>query len=517
MKLKYNNSEAMLYEYIDQLFDEYIKTEQLNEVDLFLTKMRFEEEKELLKKKINADSEYIQRFWIIAYLSKISEEAGCILRADVTQCPFIMYLFHLASYNILKNGGLEEPYLYKRGEITIWRLRVEDDWYDSIKHRMDEFFQGTGYQYMWVGSEKYREVCGIVIFPEDVDLLKYSRRDCDRLADGTICFIEECIPVEFFGKRQMYYTYIDPLPKARNGWEQYKNKTDLWRAFIDMQCLDIAEELVVRHFKPETEEEMIKVLALAQFAEMINHSERYGQLEKMKRLSIVTKEDLWKQMMNIGMPEERAYYWSDLISRGLHKNNRYSFGKLQNKYDKYFMDILCSVPCLPSKWNVMERFYEIDSLQENKENEYMTYDISMEKQQLEILYQELQDEKFEALCLLEAEYYGWNVYGSIHGLNRKGINCYKTVNSKGKEALLAIVFGEQEIDEKTLENIYPDFDGYCVCKEKNKREKWSLLELMFDSSIEEMPKCLYGLYKKVIKMPHVFQSPPGETNLEKYF
>ena len=62
MKFKYNNSEAMLYEYIDQLFDEYIKTEQLNEVDLFLTKMRFEEEKELLKKKINADSEYIQRF-----------------------------------------------------------------------------------------------------------------------------------------------------------------------------------------------------------------------------------------------------------------------------------------------------------------------------------------------------------------------------------------------------------------------------------------------------------------------
>ena len=41
MKFKYNNSEAMLYEYIDQLFDEYIKTEQLNEVDLFFDKNAF--------------------------------------------------------------------------------------------------------------------------------------------------------------------------------------------------------------------------------------------------------------------------------------------------------------------------------------------------------------------------------------------------------------------------------------------------------------------------------------------
>ena len=32
MKFKFNNSEAMLYEYIDQLFDEYIKAEQIDEM-----------------------------------------------------------------------------------------------------------------------------------------------------------------------------------------------------------------------------------------------------------------------------------------------------------------------------------------------------------------------------------------------------------------------------------------------------------------------------------------------------
>lgn len=112
MKFKFNNSEDMLYEYIDQLFDEYIKAEQINEVERFLSNVRYEEEKELLKKKIQNFPEYIQRFWLAAYLSKISRDVGCKMRAAVTQCPFIMYLLHLASYNILKKGGLEKPYLY---------------------------------------------------------------------------------------------------------------------------------------------------------------------------------------------------------------------------------------------------------------------------------------------------------------------------------------------------------------------------------------------------------------------
>ena len=72
MKFKFNNSEAMLYEYIDQLFDEYIKAEQIDEIELFLSKVRYNEEKELLEKKIQNFPEYIQRFWLVAYLSKIS-------------------------------------------------------------------------------------------------------------------------------------------------------------------------------------------------------------------------------------------------------------------------------------------------------------------------------------------------------------------------------------------------------------------------------------------------------------
>ena len=361
MKFKFNNSEAMLYEYIDQLFDEYIKAEQIDEIELFLSKVRYNEEKELLEKKIQNFPEYIQRFWLVAYLSKISWDAGCILRASVTQCPFIMYLLHLASYNILKKGGLEKPYIYKQTEISIWNLRAGNEWYDSVKHRIDEFFDGTGFQYLWVGAEKTRETCGIVVFPEKVELLGYSHWYCDRLPDGTICFQEETIP-EFIREVQGYYTEIRRLPFTKGRWKEEQSKKELWREFIDMQCLNIAEELVVRHFKPESDEEMINALAMAQFAETIDHPGVYDQIEMMDRLSVVTEEDLWIYLRNNGLSEKQAYYWSDLISRGQLRKYLLSFCQSGIIFDEYFVDILCSISFLPSKWCVMERFYEMKDL-----------------------------------------------------------------------------------------------------------------------------------------------------------
>lgn len=361
MKFKFNNSEAMLYEYIDQLFDEYIKAEQIDEVELFLSKIRYKEEKELLKKKIQNFPEYIQRFWLAAYLSEISREAGCKLRVSVTQCPFILYLLHLASYNILKKGGLEKPYIYRQKEISLWNLRGENEWYDSVKNRMGDFFGDTGFQYLWVGAEKTREICGIVVFPEKVELLEYSHWYCDRLPDGTICFQEEIIP-EFIREVQGYYTEINCLPATKAEWNMEGDKKELWCTFIKMRCLDIAEELVVRHFKPETDEEMINALAMAQFAETIGQPGIYDQLEMMNRLSVVTEEDLWNYLRKNGLVENQAYYWSDLISSGQLRNHLFSFCQLGEIFDKCFVDILCGISFLPSKWYVMERYYEMKDI-----------------------------------------------------------------------------------------------------------------------------------------------------------
>lgn len=361
MIFKYNNSEDMLYNYIDRLFEEYIKTEQVTGVEYFLSEVRYKEERELLERKINNSPEYIQQFWFASYLSKISKKDGHMLRGSVTQCPFIMYLLDLASYNILKKDGLEQPYLYNETEIAIWLLRADNEWYDCVKYKIDDFFVDTGYQYFWVGSEKTREPCGIVVFPEEVELLEYSHWYCDRLPDGTICFQEEIIP-EFLREVQGYYTEISPLPCIKGNWKADQDKKELWREFIDMQCLNIAEELVVRHFKPVTDKEMINALAIASFAETIGHPGVYEQLEKMNRLSVVTEEGLWEYLRHKGMSEKQAYYWSDLISRGRLRYHLPSFWELGEIFDESLLDTLCNIAFLPSKWSVMERFYEIKDL-----------------------------------------------------------------------------------------------------------------------------------------------------------
>ena len=135
MRFKFNSPEDILYEYIDQLFNRYIKSEQINEVELFLTKVRYEEEMKLLKTKIQDFPEYRQRFWLAIYLSKISWDTGCILRAFVTQCPFIMYLLHLSSYNILKKKRNKNYGHYLILERAISRLDNQIKWLKTIKQR----------------------------------------------------------------------------------------------------------------------------------------------------------------------------------------------------------------------------------------------------------------------------------------------------------------------------------------------------------------------------------------------
>ena len=82
----------------------------------------------------------------------------------------------------------------------------------------------------------------------------------------------------------------------------------------------------------------------------------------MNRLSCVTEEDLWNYLKNNGLSENQAYYWSDLISRGQLRNHLSSFWRSVKISDEYFADVLCGISFLPSKWYVMERYYEMKDM-----------------------------------------------------------------------------------------------------------------------------------------------------------
>lgn len=111
MEFKFDNSEKLLFEYFDELFDQYLHRKQREQVESFLMRLRYEEEKDLLHEKIVTYPEYVQQLWFGAYLGKIFKEKGRMFRIGVRQCPFLLYLLHLASYDVFEQEGLEKPYL----------------------------------------------------------------------------------------------------------------------------------------------------------------------------------------------------------------------------------------------------------------------------------------------------------------------------------------------------------------------------------------------------------------------
>ena len=76
MEFKFDNSEKLLFEYIDELFDQYLHRRQRDQVESFLMRLRYKEEKDLLHEKIVTYPEYVQQLWFGTYLGKISKKKG---------------------------------------------------------------------------------------------------------------------------------------------------------------------------------------------------------------------------------------------------------------------------------------------------------------------------------------------------------------------------------------------------------------------------------------------------------
>ena len=90
MEFKFYNSEKLLLEYIDELFGQYLHRKQRDQVESFLMRLRYKEEKDLLREKIVIYPEYIQQLWVGAYLGKTFKEKGRMSRNGVRQCPFLL-------------------------------------------------------------------------------------------------------------------------------------------------------------------------------------------------------------------------------------------------------------------------------------------------------------------------------------------------------------------------------------------------------------------------------------------
>lgn len=355
--MKYTNTYEELIEYLDAQMENYIETRSSSQDEKMMTIERYEEEKQLLEKQVNKHPETVREMWCLIFLGKMAEEKGLIIRNQMNQCPFLMYLLKVASYDVLEEGYREENYLYEKTSISAMNFYVGENFYENAKESIDNFFAQTGHIVMWVGGEKLgsfyefnREPEGIMVFPEETDVVAL-RNECGQLKDETTCILSECA-LDMYDKGE-WYQFIPMQSEKRRMPEEEK-------AIIKMyQCDKVDEETV------------IKVLASGLIDGFYKPTDSYYEIMEAHGDNIYSREDLYQFFLKKGFREERAYYWTEIIRKGSlgwriekHKLSYEDYAELHDTLGLELIKLYCNIQYLPTRWSILERFYWLVELEE---------------------------------------------------------------------------------------------------------------------------------------------------------
>ena len=310
MALKYTHSLNEFIGYCNEKLEDYIVDKSLNAGQEALTRKRYQEEMHFIYKQAETDSNLTRGLWIAVFLGEMQNRKNIWVRNKIMQCPFVMYLLNLASFNVLEEGYLERKYLYQKTKVAPFDYMVSDNFYESTKAIIAKSFRKSGYTVTWVGgfepelekaeSKEDRIPVGFAIGKTPVNALEYPEK-FGTLYDGEECILEE----------------------------------ECW-------LLEEGElfDDVIYLFNQE-------------------------MLEGYRDFDIkYSREDLWESLVRRGMSEPEAYYWTEMIRKGQLKRNiqknRLSsteLKKLRLIVGEESMEYLCEVDYLPNRWSVMDEQY----------------------------------------------------------------------------------------------------------------------------------------------------------------
>ena len=350
--LKYTSSLPELQKYLDDQFEQYVRSKSLDEEQTFMVKLHFEEERRLLMRQVYGSPETLKEMCFMAFLGHLAKEKKLVVSNMVTQCPFLLYLLGVVAFDVFEEGYGGVDYLFEKSQINTTNYYVDDNFYKLARKAIDNFLDHSGYMAVWIGYTEYcvghdmdREPVGVQIVPYESDILEHKGQ-LGKLYDGTECILEENTLDSY--QEGSIYQFL-PL--------QHERKE-----------LSEDERLIIERYNNHDTAKPTVMNLVASGMIVSGYETPSSYYHAMKNLgdNIYSREALYKYLLAHRIKEEKALYWTEIIRKGTlerklreHKISYHDYAELYLAIGKERIDLFCSAHYMPSCWSVMEKFYRI--------------------------------------------------------------------------------------------------------------------------------------------------------------
>ena len=315
-----------------------------------------------IREKVKENKEILKQLWVAAFIGNLARKYDLTVTVRTQSCAFILGLFNLLPYDVMKKTSINYPF----ANISLTEYEVGELFYNTAKREIEAFFHDSRHEILWLGSVEKDEIqsIGIAVLPEGKTKLDYIK-NCVKLTDGSIGLIEETTSAYNETEEsiaEIYYfrptkrtTKLDMDICEGLKIDKTENFVCSWENMIETGFMTPEEEVRFQYLKPDTEFEMMEILALCMAD--VNYPELVDE-NILFSVYPFTREDVFRYLINISMSEKNACYWTEVIRKGQFAD-KYEKGNNKNEAD-YFDDseveMFKAVKYLPSEILVLTTY-----------------------------------------------------------------------------------------------------------------------------------------------------------------
>ena len=221
-----------------------------------------------IREKVKENKEILKQLWVAAFIGNLARKYDLTVTVRTQSCAFILGLFNLLPYDVMKKTSINYPF----ANISLTEYEVGELFYNTAKREIEAFFHDSRHEILWLGSVEKDEIqsIGIAVLPEGKTKLDYIK-NCVKLTDGSIGLIEETTSAYNETEEsiaEIYYfrptkrtTKLDMDICEGLKIDKTENFVCSWENMIETGFMTPEEEVRFQYIKPDTEFEMMEILA----------------------------------------------------------------------------------------------------------------------------------------------------------------------------------------------------------------------------------------------------------------